>query len=222
MIINYKNEARQREAVLDYLKTNNFKRVLDVGGGMNSWASPYVTHLADTLAYNVEGVISFKGDLNEPEIWEEIAKDVEKNGMFDFAICTHVLEDIRNPVTILKRMPLVAKEGFVAVPNKHWELHKQIECFKPDDQKGWHVKDNWIGFFHHRWILDVKDGVLWLFPKLAFVEHIEGMDWAIGRSACDEMSFFWKESIPWKIINDDWLGPRGIEVCAEYQKHLTP
>ena len=222
MITRFTNIQRQRDSVLELLKEKQYKRVIDVGGGMNSWAAPYVTHLADYLPYKKEAVISFEGDLNEPEIWDEIKKDVGQNGTFDFAICTHVLEDIRNPITILKNLPKIAKQGFIAVPNKHWELHKNVECGNEHEQAIWKVNDNWIGFFHHRWILDVKDGVLWLYPKLAFVAQIKELNWAIGRSVCDEMSFYWETTIPWHIINNDWLGPRGIEVCAQYVKELTP
>jgi hypothetical protein len=43
---NYSNSSN-RQNVLDYLKENKFKRVLDVGFSGGNWSSEYVTHYVD-------------------------------------------------------------------------------------------------------------------------------------------------------------------------------
>ena len=84
-------------------------------------------------------VEAYLGDMNEMDENLPIHKVVKKSGKFDCAICTHILEDLRNPVMPLKMLPLIAKAGFVATPSDHAELAR----FKvgPTGPRGW---------MHHR------------------------------------------------------------------------
>ena len=120
----------------------------------------------------------------------------------------HTLEDIAYPMAALKYMPLIAKEGFIAVPSKYYELQER-DLFK--------------GGIHHRWIWDNKDGKLMGYPKINLIESLtyypHGKD--IESKANLELRLFWKDSIEFEIINNDYLGPTKEAVVEMYQ-NLMP
>ena len=75
------------------------------------------------------------------------------------------------------------------------------------------------GYLHHRWVFTIKDDVLWMFPKLSFIEIMEGLEFVEPR-VTQELSFFWKDYIPYKIFQDDWLGPNPWEVVNNYREQI--
>lgn len=123
-------------------------RVLDVGGGKNSWAKDFVTDIMDIDNIFCPNKKVWAGDINELEIWKTF-----KSKEFDFAICTHTLEDIRNPFLVTAQMSRVAKAGFVAVPNRFQEM------FAMEDLR-------YRGYWHHRWIFLVENQFFVAIPKL--------------------------------------------------------
>ena len=209
-----------RDSVQKYLAQKKFPRVVDLGGAMNPWAKEYVTHYFDILSLHVylqnsplyteklRQSVAFVGDMNDGYGWEEIDRDVKEHGLFDFAICTQALEDIRNPVYVLRSLPRIAKQGFISVPHKYREL-SYCEGWKPVDQEEWGLSKPYIGYCHHRWIFTVIDGSkLRLFPKLEFVSCIAKLqELIIDKPIENELSFWWRKDIPFEIVNDDYLGP---------------
>ena len=240
MIYGTNNTKDQRPKLKAYLKEMEFKRVLDVGGADNPWMWEYVTAYIDLrephtylehypnniLKDALDKARTFIGDVNEPEGWEGIEQDVADNGKYDFAICSHVLEDIRNPPYVVKQLPKIAKAGYVAFPSVHWELGIDTELLThtPEDKRleEWGITGTFRGFMHHRWILTVKDGVLWLFPKFNILEVIEGFEWVKHRNSHHELTFWWKDEIPMRMFRDDYMGANGGLVCQEYREQLTP
>jgi hypothetical protein len=137
-----KDQTRQK--VLDYIKQKkqqnpNFK-VIDIGGALGNWAEEYTDAYIDLARPKTQKPV-FHGDLNKPEVWEEV---LSKHGQFDFSICTHVLEDIRNPVFVAEQIQKISKAGFISFPNKHTEF-SNIESHY------------WTGNAHHRWVFTIKD-----------------------------------------------------------------
>jgi SAM-dependent methyltransferase len=113
------------------------------------------------------------------------------DSFFDFCICTHVLEDVRDPLRVCEEMVRVAKAGYIEVPSWESELTHNLE--------GRHHS----GRSHHRWLIDMaSDGLTFLF-KPHFV------------------SGYWKTRIPRRWWKDDptksvrgfmWSGPfRAVE-----------
>jgi hypothetical protein len=80
------------------------------------------------------------GDICAPEIWRNF-QDKE----FDFVICSHVLEDIRDPIYTCSQLVRVAKSGYIEVPSRFRECAK----LNPSDPTA--------GWDHHRWIVDVEN-----------------------------------------------------------------
>lgn len=218
--------------MLALLEKEKFFRVIDIGGSMNPWAGKYVTHYLDIINMHeylhnsglytpeVQRAKCFLGDINDSFGWEEVMKDVASNGLFDFAICTQTLEDIRNPVSPLKRMPEIAKAGFISVPHK-WRELGYVESHDPNDQATLRLLGPYLGYFHHRWIFTIiirEVPILRLFPKLAFVERLDTIhELKKLHEMGNEMSFFWKDSIEYEVVNNDYLGPDPQSVFDLYR-----
>ena len=139
------NESKQksRDYVLQYVrdkkKENPSFSVIDVGGGLNPWANEVVDAYMDVHNPNQSKNV-FVGDINEPEVWESIIASQKR---FDFSICTHTLEDIRDPIFVLKQIMKISKSGYISFPNKHTEFSN-------------HQSHYWNGSCHHRWVFTVK------------------------------------------------------------------
>lgn len=119
-------------------------RVIDVGGRYNPWADEHTDAYVDlfpTAAGDDKKV--FVGNICTDEVWEEIEREVERHGPFEFSICTHVLEDVRDPFFVARRLARISRAGFVSVPTKHSELSNVESRF-------------YLGYCHHRWIFTVR------------------------------------------------------------------
>lgn len=199
-------QINDRGEVLDYLKEQKFTTVIDIGAAKNPWAGTYITHTVD-IVDTAPQFQQFKGNICEESVWQKAIEYCElKNSKFDFAICTHTLEDILNPFFVAKKMSLIAKEGFVAMPSKWADL-----------SRGPHHA--WKGWMHHRWVFDVIDGTLVCVPKLPYMEYI-GTDYFIGKP--EEIRFYWKETLPVRILNDDFIGPDEasyIQLVEDFLNH---
>ena len=123
--------------------------VLDVGG----WASPFARAdwVLDLMPYESRGVYGERGA--EPERYSAqtwIERDIcdrepwpFEDGQFDFAVCSHTLEDVRDPVWVCAELSRVARAGYVEVPSRL-------------EEQAWGVGGDWVGWSHHHWLCDVE------------------------------------------------------------------
>lgn len=193
-----------RPEVLAEIKKQKAKTVLDVGGSWNSYLGSLTTHIFDMYPPNSSEVEWFQGSINSYEGWKPIFDYVEKHGKFDFVNCTHTLEDLAYPQAALDYMPRVAKAGFIAVPSKFWELERR-QIFR--------------GGHHHRWIFDSRNDVLTLWPKINLIEYMlpyNQIELQIQANKKKELRMFWSDTIEYKIINNDYLGPTFEDVVNYY------
>lgn len=125
--------------------------VLDVGG----WAVPFTRAdwVLDLGAYETRGAWGYDG----PPADERFSADtwVERDvcdrepwpfpdDRFDFAVCSHTLEDLRDPVWVCRELARVAKAGYVEVPSR---LEEQT----------WGFQGPWAGWSHHHWLIEVDE-----------------------------------------------------------------
>ncbi len=132
-------------------------RVLDVGG----WHAPLnrADVMIDFMPYetrNRSGAIAtrtwpnehfshssyFQMDICGPDPWP--FKDKE----FDFAVCSHTLEDVRDPIFVCRELNRVARGGYIEVPSRLVESTRGVE------------RPFFCGYYHHRWLCEVLGGVL--------------------------------------------------------------
>jgi Methyltransferase domain len=107
--------------------------VLDVGGATNGF--PRADRVIDVLPGDVQR------DICDRERWPF------DDGQFDFAICSQTLEDVRDPVWVCAELQRVARAGYIEVPSRL-------------EEQSWGVHGDWVGWSHHRWLVDVDDGAI--------------------------------------------------------------
>ena len=127
-------------------------RVIDVGGGAAPF--PRADYVIDASSYGELGRGSdgnihkqlnvaprysadrwIKTDLCNHNRWP-----VEDKA-FDFAICSHLLEDIRDPIWVCSELCRIAKAGYIEVPSRVVEQSKGVE------------NPRHAGYYHHRWLV---------------------------------------------------------------------
>jgi methyltransferase family protein len=138
--------------------------VLDVGG----WADPFARAdwVIDVMPYATRGLYEREGWIeprNEPERFRSdtwIERDVCDRASFpfadqavDFAICSHTLEDLRDPVWVCSELVRVAKAGYIEVPSRL-------------EEQSWGVNGDFVGWSHHRWLIDVLEDRIEFVVKL--------------------------------------------------------
>jgi len=122
--------------------------VLDVGG----WAKPLprADWVLDLMPYETRGAYGTSDSGPERftlDTW--IQRDIcdhepfpFDDGQIDFAICSQTLEDIRDPVWVCSELNRVAKAGYIEVPSRL-------------EEQSYGVHGPWVGWSHHRWLVDV-------------------------------------------------------------------
>lgn len=231
------NDHHYRDEVVKYIREKGLKTVVDVGGAMNPWVDivageNLVTAFFDWNCHYISEnpkiksspAKMFHGNVSNFDEWREILEYVEKNGKFDFAVCTQTLEDIRDPVTVCKLLPRIAKEGYIDVPSKYLELSRMREADGNVPYTEWGISSRFFGYTGHRWIMNMIDNVLWMVPKLSFVEVITPDLQYIGNQLSGQkggfLCFWWKDDIPHNVVGNDFLGPNPIAVFNMYRECL--
>ena len=67
-----------------------------------------------------------------------------EDGAFDFVVCSHTLEDLRDPVWVCGELQRVARAGYIEVPSRL-------------EEQSWNVQGPWVGWGHHHWLIDVGE-----------------------------------------------------------------
>jgi len=139
--------------------------VLDVGG----WACPFnrANWVMDGEPFETRG---FYGTIGMPSFQgpkeEHFAKDrwVQRDicdhrpwpfadKFFDFSICSHVLEDIRDPLAVCSELIRVSKAGYIEVPSRLSESIRGVE------------HHGFVGLSHHRWLIEISGNHIQFTPK---------------------------------------------------------
>ena len=214
-------------------------KILNVGGTLDRIGLP-----VDAI-FDIRGIDDDSGqnlkvypyDICKKDSWNEIG-----DNEYDFVVCTHTLEDVRDPFFVIEQLQRVAKAGYIAVPSKTRELQFCRSYFH-------------LGYAHHRWIFTIEKGELLMMPKFSFVEYLiksKQIPWATkptepifinilrlfrykilsffnkpkdifqlraNKVADYEISFEWKDGFEFHMIGDDlFLPPYQNSIVDEYIK----
>jgi hypothetical protein len=135
--------------------------VLDIGG----WYRPFTRAdlVMDLMPYETRGEGGHDGPDAERftgATW--VQRDICDRQPYpfgdkelDFVVCSHTLEDVRDPIWVCSEMIRIAKAGYIEVPSR---LEEQTYGFQGP----------WAGWGHHRWLIDVRDGRI----EFVFKHHV--------------------------------------------------
>jgi hypothetical protein len=127
-------------------------KVVDVGGGAAPF--PRADYVIDAMPYEKLGAGSdgnihqklgieprysgdrwIQTDLCDRRPWPIADK------AFDFSICSHLLEDIRDPIWVCSELRRISKAGYIESPSRVVEQAKGVE------------NPRHAGYYHHRWLI---------------------------------------------------------------------
>ena len=145
--------AASRHLLLERIGDDDL--VLDVGG----WGDPFerADWVIDFLPFETRGFYERLGWRERgpwpPERFTEdtwVVHDIcarepwpFADGQFDFVICSHTLEDVRDPVWVCSELVRVGKAGYVEVPSRL-------------EEQAWGAYGRYVGSAHHHWLVDVE------------------------------------------------------------------
>ncbi|HUE25232.1 MAG TPA: class I SAM-dependent methyltransferase [Solirubrobacteraceae bacterium] len=136
--------------------------VLDVGGAARPFSR--ADWVLDLAPYDARGQLGWVGDPSKERFTAEtwVQRDIcdrepwpFQDRQFDFAICSHTLEDVRDPVWVAQELQRVATAGYIEVPSLREELTYGIQ-------------GPWVGWGHHHWLVLVGEGSI----EFLFKHHV--------------------------------------------------
>jgi SAM-dependent methyltransferase len=215
------------------LPTGPGVRILDVGG----WLSPVdgATHVVDLFPYATRrGRLALDPEPGERftrETWHQadfLHPDLRlpyPDGFFDFAYCGHTLEDLENPVPLLREIARIARGGRVLSPSRLVEQTLGVR-----DRAS-----RFPGHPHHRWILDAGPGGLEFCPKAPSIRRSSNLvplmlfeKWVTLDSSRYHIDWVWQGPVRWSLLDDstaesraaEFAGSLGISPYIRLQDHL--
>ena len=197
---------RYRE-IKQLIGSNNYKAI-DIGAYANYWSYPECSVVADTYAVDKEGVDFIKLNIEDRSTWRALLDYVDKNGKFDFSICSHTLEDIFNPFELIELLQLISHRGFIAIPSKYDELTKLYN-------------NKYRGNAHHKQFFDMVDDTLTIFPKYSWIEVDERSETVSKLDKGRELSLLWEENIPISTFNSGAPFNSDEQLINHFYKVLT-
>jgi hypothetical protein len=233
------NRGMSRQRLLSYVAEQKAQRskfsVVDIGGAINPWSAEVADCYVDM--HETAGHETICGDIHDLALWQEIGR---RN--FDFVICSHILEDVRDPLFVLSRLQETFAHGYIAMPSKHVEFS--------------HIESkHYVGYGHHRWIYTLADGELRVIAKLPFASYyspkresylavLASQPLSVLRSALgiatrtrhegplhwwrkqlggpgNELAFVWQGRLQFRAINSDFSGMSIRELARLYREELA-
>jgi SAM-dependent methyltransferase len=141
------------------------ERVLDVGG----WYSPFnlATHVIDLQPYETRHT----SETLDPEDAERFTAATWQiadvcippwpypDKFFDFVVCSHLLEDVRDPLAVCRELRRIGRAGYVETPSRLREIFAKGRRLTGRARE--------IGFYHHRWFVEAEASHLRFTAKTA-------------------------------------------------------
>lgn len=162
--------------------------VLDVGAG----ASPFTRAdwVLDLLPWEQRGLYSYErreGERFGPDTW--VIHDIcarepfpFDDNQFDFVVCSHTLEDVRDPIWVCSELSRIGKAGYIETPSRL-------------EEQALGIQGSWVGWAHHRWFVEEEDGSL----VFTFKHHV-----VCGRSSAQLPQRLWSALAPEEKVLTFW------------------
>jgi SAM-dependent methyltransferase len=180
-------QLKNRKEVYNFITGD---KILDVGGG--SLPCGKANYIIDIMPYEFANLKESWPFFEKPSACKKenySQHDIcsrkpfpYPDKFFDFSICSHTLEDIRDPIWVLSEIARVSKAGYIETPSKQMERSK--------------VESNYFsGYYHHRWLIELNNDKVKFYFKYAFV-HAHFMFSEKPKTFSEmTMNFIWKDNI---------------------------
>ena len=202
--------------------------VLDVGG----WACPFnrADWVIDAEPYETRGYYSSIGlPRSQGGEKEHFSRDTGvrralcarepwpfSDKQFNYSICSHTLEDLRDPLFVCSELIRVSRAGYIEVPSRLWETCRGVE------------HPRMAGLSHHRWLIE-RDGNHLQFTQKFHCLHAE-FDFSLPPAFAKYLSlddsvlrFYWTDAFAFSEVTIH--GTADIYAwCAHYvsKRHRYP
>jgi hypothetical protein len=184
----YTGIGEYHQKVKEIILNNQYNSV-DVGGSINSWSYPECKTYVDAIHPKYEDIRLFKVNLEDENDRQVVLDYVNENGKFDFSICSHTIEDIFNPIDVIKFLVKISKKGYISIPSKFNEF-KYL------------YGNRYRGNGHHKQFLDVKDNKIVIYPKFSFIETDDRSNLITQNYVGDELNIMWDGDVDFKVFGD--------------------
>lgn len=206
-------------AILSRLRPQDV--VLDIG----AWARPFnrANYVLDQEPWETRGYYGLpaQGGPRESftrETW--IQRDICAREPYpfgskeiDFVICSHTLEDIRDPLWVCSEMVRIAKAGYIEVPSRLAESSRGVELGQ-------------VGWSHHRWLIEIVESHVCFLMKY----HKIHSHWRLSLPIRFFRSLPEEQQVQWLFWTDSFTfseatihGPDTIEAeLARYVSAVHP
>ena len=125
--------------------------VLDVGG----WHRPLhaATHVLDLQPYGTRNTREALDPEQPPRYDASKTPWPFPDKFFAFSFCSHLLEDVRDPLAVCAELCRVSRAGYIETPSRAREIFSKARFFGLKSLLGRMPE---VGFYHHRWFVEIE------------------------------------------------------------------
>lgn len=142
--------------------------IVDLGGGMQRLAR--ADYVVDLMSFDESRKYPSRGSPDKCSRGTWIVADLcdpmtyFSDREFDYAFCSQTIEDVRDPIALIREISRISLSGFISTIHWTYELNAEFVGF-------WHpdLRAKFVGYWHHRWVVGIKDGVLEFIYKPPFI-----------------------------------------------------
>ena len=130
-----------------------------------------------------------------------------EDNYFDFSVCVHTLEDLKDPIPVIKEIQRVSKMGYLSMPTRAQEsnlyiLNRNI------------LEDGITGYCHHRWFVEIINEQLIFTNKCCLLPFFKNL--FINNVVLESLHFFWNKSFQ---VKEKYLGgaKEALDDCRRFK-----
>ena len=132
-----------------------------------------------------------------------------KDKELDFVICSHTLEDVRDPLWVCSEIIRVGKRGYIEIPSREWETSRGCESPRI------------AGLSHHRWLVDIEGDEVRFLMKY----HMIHSHWRFSLPSSYLRKLPEEKQVQWLFWNESFMYSEttihGVEnVSAELERFI--
>jgi hypothetical protein len=190
--------------------TNAGAAILEIGGGVGPWCgSRHIVDFQPFSAETLEGtrwgeVVDRKwtaGDYTRHDVCNAPLPFADSS--YDVGFAGGVLEDLRDPVFVVREMQRVCRRVVIETPSRLCEQTKGFE------------HQRWCGLWHHRWMVYERNGEL-TFQRKTSLSNLPGCHhrlWPWQRINPADLTFTYVADSPFAVAEKAWWSD--AEECAD-------